>query len=417
MPIPDLKPAIAEGRLLARFPFLPQASPWIAGLANKHGIDLDTLLEGPSMEKARLRARQRLLESLEKDKSSQSNNDVWTEDGQIIEAFAFYYARLVICASEDEKLIARWAQTEAERAEKMLVSNKGIAFDEQHLDLIARTYFTKIKSEDSFNSSSTRQGLSSMKSTGSLMMNLNQVEQGKTWNIGLSDYIEVCPKITGDRWRLPNTDIKDGWIKLHHESEYNSSKKLARLMRERFKQEIEKDALSRVNDVTTELAIRLAEPVGMLRSQMSKIQKDAIELVGASQEEWPPCMKNVVAQLTQGVNVNHFGRVFMASMASTLALPQEACVDFFRGAPDFSEQTTAYQVAHIYDREYTPSGCGKLKVNHNCPVLPGDDRICDIEWMNHPLKYIRVKQRSNSMRRKVEQKTISDTDDGESHND
>ena len=46
MPIPDSKPAIAEGRLLARFPFLPQASPWIAGLANKHGIDLDTLLEG-----------------------------------------------------------------------------------------------------------------------------------------------------------------------------------------------------------------------------------------------------------------------------------------------------------------------------------------------------------------------------------
>ncbi len=417
MPIPDLKPAIAEGRLLARFPFLPQASPWIAGLAGKHGIDLDTLLEGPSMEKARLRARQRLLDSLERDKTSQSSNDVWSEDGQIIEAFAFYYARLVICASEDEKLIARWAQTEAERAERMLVSEKGVVFDEQHLDLIAKSYFTEIKSEDSVNVNSSRHGLSSMKSTGSLMMKLNQVEQGKTWNIGLSDYIEVCPKITGDRWRLPNTNIKDGWIKLHHETEYNSSKKLARLMRERFKQEIEKDALSRVADVTTELAIRLAEPVGMLRSQMSKIQKDAIELVGASQEEWPPCMKNTVAQLAQGVNVNHFGRVFMASMASTLALPQEACVDFFRGAPDFSEQTTSYQVAHIYDREYTPSGCGKLKVNHNCPVLPGDDRICDIEWMNHPLKYIRAKQRSNSMRQRTEPKNNNDSDDVGSNGD
>jgi len=417
MPIPDLKPAIAEGRLLARFPFLPQASPWIAGLAGKNGIDLDTLLEGPSMEKARLRARQRLLDSLERDKTSQSNNDVWSEDGQIIEAFAFYYARLVICASEDEKLIARWAQTEAERAERMLVSEKGVVFDEQHLDLIAKSYFTDIKSEDSVNANSSRHGLSSMKSTGSLMMKLNQVEQGKTWNIGLSDYIEVCPKITGDRWRLPNTNIKDGWIKLHHEAEYNSSKKLARLMRERFKQEIEKDALSRVADVTTELAIRLAEPVGMLRSQMSKIQKDAIELVGASQEEWPPCMKNTVAQLAQGVNVNHFGRVFMASMASTLALPQEACVDFFRGAPDFSEQTTSYQVAHIYDREYTPSGCGKLKVNHNCPVLPGDDRICDIEWMNHPLKYIRAKQRSNSMRQRTEPKNKNDSDEVGSHGD
>lgn len=396
MPIPDSKPAIDDGRLLARFPFLPQASPWIAQMASKHSIDLDTLLEGAVMEKARLRARQRLLESLEKDKSSQVSNDVWSEDGQLIEAFAFYYARLVICASEDEKLIARWAQTEAERAERMLVSEKGVVFDEDHLDVIARTYFSKIQNQDGMSTSSARVGLSAMRSSGSLMMNLNQVQQGKIWKIGLSDYIEVCPRITGDRWRLPNANIKSGWIQLHHESEYNSSKKLARLMRERIKEEIEKDALAKVSDVTTELAIRLAEPVGMLRSQMSKIQKDAIELVGASQEEWPPCMKNIVAQLTQGVNVNHFGRVFMASMASTLALPQEACVDFFRGAPDFSEQTTAYQVAHIYDREYTPSGCGKLKVNHNCPVLPGDDRICDIEWMNHPLKYIRAKQRSNS---------------------
>ena len=92
-------------------------------------------------------------------------------------------------------------------------------------------------------------------------------------------------------------------------------------------------------------------------------------------------------------------------------------MDFFRGAPDFSEQTTAYQVAHIYDREYTPSGCGKLKVNHNCPVLPGDDRICDIEWMNHPLKYIRAKQRSNSMRKKVEQKTTNDSDGGGNQDD
>ena len=80
-------------------------------------------------------------------------------------------------------------------------------------------------------------------------------------------------------------------------------------------------------------------------------------------------------------------------MAATLALPKEACVDFFRGAPDFSEGTTSYQVDHVYQHEYTPSSCSKLKVNHNCPVLPGDNRLCDQPWLDHPLKYIRATQR------------------------
>ena len=60
---------------------------------------------------------------------------------------------------------------------------------------------------------------------------------------------------------------------------------------------------------------------------------------------------------------------------------------------DSSEGTTTYQVNHLYEREYTPSGCSKLKVNHNCAVQRGDDRLCDQPWMDHPLKYIRAKQR------------------------
>ena len=27
-------------------------------------------------------------------------------------------------------------------------------------------------------------------------------------------------------------------------------------------------------------------------------------------------------------------------------------------------------------------------------MQPGDDRLCDQEWLTHPLKYIRAKQRS-----------------------
>ena len=92
-------------------------------------------------------------------------------------------------------------------------------------------------------------------------------------------------------------------------------------------------------------------------------------------------------------------------MARTLGLPTANCVDFFRHAPDFSESVTTYQVEHVYQHEYTPSGCAKLKLNHNCPVSVGDDRLCDQTWMDHPLKYTKAKQR----RRRLGEKQIEES--------
>ena len=146
-------------------------------------------------------------------------------------------------------------------------------------------------------------------------------------------------------------------------------------------------------EVNDELAARLALPIGIVRNLMEARVQQSIALAGVDEEDWPPCMRRIVADLTNGVNVNHFGRVFLASMGSTMELPQSTTVDFFRGAPDFSEATTSYQVGHVYEQGYTPAVCAKLKVNHNCPVLPGDDRLCDREWLTHPLKYVRSKQR------------------------
>ena len=151
-----------------------------------------------------------------------------------------------------------------------------------------------------------------------------------------------------------------------------------------------------------DLALRLAEPVGMVRNLLASKASEAITLVGAEESDWPPCMRKIIADLANGVNVNHFGRVFLASISATLALPEESCIGFFRGAPDFNESTTTYQVKHVYSGEYTPASCGKLKVNHNCPVLPGDDRLCDISWMDHPLKYIRATQRWKAKNQQVE---------------
>lgn len=380
MPVPSTPPEVRDDITLARYPFLPQATPWIRDLAVRHSIDLEELLDGAWMEKARQRARIRLVDSVQsKEGVEVVGGDIHTEEGRLVEAFSFYYARLVVCASEDERLIARWAQAEAARAEQLLI------LDTVNLGTVANTYLSQVEETEQRPAIASGGGLTSMSA-------LRQTTSS-VWRVGLADFIEICPRITGHRWRLPNVDVDAGWVKLHDERQYSSSAKVARLLRERIKSSIEAEALEKMAEVTTDLAVRLAEPVGMVRNLMASKASEAIALVGAEEGDWPPCMQRIIADLTSGVNVNHFGRLFLASMAATLALPQEACVNFFRGAPDFSEATTTYQVGHVYEHAYTPAGCGKLKVNHNCPVLPGDNRTCDQSWMDHPLKYIRATQR------------------------
>tara|TARA_Y100000766_G_scaffold285421_2_gene308770 strand:- start:9209 stop:10351 length:1143 start_codon:yes stop_codon:yes gene_type:complete len=360
VPKPFAIPDLSDKVTLARYPFLPQAREWIAQMAVQHQIDIDELLDGSMMDRARVRARSRLVDSVDSDEGVEvaSVGDIHTEEGRLLEAFSFYYARLVVGASEDERLISRWAQAEAERAQHILVRDDAITS-------IANTYISQIECDEN--------GL---------------------WKMGLSDFIELCTGITGSRWRLPNCDVKDGWVTLHDEGDkYSSRAKVARLLRERMKEDIKLDAMEKMTKMDESLLIRLAEPVGMIRGLVASRTAETIALIGAGEEDWPPCMRKAVAELAQGVNVNHFGRVFLASMSRCIGLPAETTVDFFRPAPDFSEGTTTYQVNHLYEREYTPSGCSKLKVNHNCAVQRGDDRLCDQPWMDHPLKYIRAKQR------------------------
>ena len=359
MPKPLTIPVLNDEVTLARYPFLPQARNWIAGMAGKHQIDIDELLDGSMMEKARIRARSRLVDSVDSDDGVEvaSMSDIHTEEGRLLEAFSFYYARLVVGASEDERLIARWAQAEAERAQQILNKDDSIS-------IIANTYLSEVKLENGI------------------------------WKIGLSDFIELCTGITGSRWRLPNCDITDGWVTLHDEGDkYSSRQKMARLLRERMKDDIKDDALDKMKKMDESLLIRLSEPVGMIRGLVASKTAETIALIGAGEQDWPPCMRKAIAELSQGVNVNHFGRVFLGSISRCIGLPVETTVDFFRTAPDFSEATTTYQVNHLYERDYTPSGCSKLKINHNCAVQTGDDRLCDQPWMDHPLKYIRAKQR------------------------
>ncbi|HEQ78785.1 MAG TPA: hypothetical protein ENN76_00800, partial [Euryarchaeota archaeon] len=60
-----------------------------------------------------------------------------------------------------------------------------------------------------------------------------------------------------------------------------------------------------------------------------------------------------------------------------------------------NEGMARYQIDHVTGvtsgTEYTPPECNTMKSNANC-FEP--DRLCEQEWMTHPLKYYRTKQKS-----------------------
>ena len=172
-----------------------------------------------------------------------------------------------------------------------------------------------------------------------------------------------------------------------------SQQRTSRLIKERIREDLTNSCLERMNKMDDSFAELFSDPVERVSKLLSEQVKDEMPMTAAVRDDWPPCFESAVAELNQGINVNHTGRLFLASMSFAMGLSQEQTCGFFVNAPDYSADTTNYQINQIFERKYTPHGCAALKTGARCPVSPGDDRLCDQEWLTHPLKYLKAKQR------------------------
>ena len=119
VPIP-LKPPIIEDRvILSRYPMLPQGRNYIREVLRENGVKVGDLVGAPWLEEVRARGRLRLLESvMHKDGVDDATTvDLSSEAGKMTETLSFLHAMLVVCASFDERLLARWIEGEASRAD------------------------------------------------------------------------------------------------------------------------------------------------------------------------------------------------------------------------------------------------------------------------------------------------------------
>ena len=363
-PMPLELPEIGDESILARYGFLPQSKEYIKKLLEENDITIEQLIDAPWLEDIRARGRIRLVESIthKGDIKSSEIIDLSTEIGKMTECLSFLYAMLIICASFDERLLGRWIEGESSRADYLL------GVDNQNFMLIAKTYLSDIKE--------------------------NKDENGvSVYWIPISDFIELCPKISGNYWRLINRSVKDGWVCMNPGVGETSMQRTSRLLKERIRENLNEICIKRMEKMDDEFAALFSSSVERIVGLFSERVREEMPMSATTRNEWPPCFELAVSELNQGINVNHTGRVFLAAMSRSMGFSQEEVLAFFSNAPDYNAETSGYQINQIYEREYTPHGCSALKTGARCPVQKGDNSLCDQEWMTHPLKYLRAKQR------------------------
>jgi len=319
-----------------------------------------------------------MLQSIQLDEGvdSVTRHDIHESYGQMVEGLGFYYAMLVVCSSFDERLVKRWVEGEASRADKIL----GELTDNETFELVAKTYLSdiRIKTEE----------------TAGISIHTRRTTK-IVYEIPMLDFIEISPRITGHYWNLVNRPILDGWVTMDEASGENSQQRLARLIKERIREVLVDRCKINMDKMDDEFTAKFADPVGKMVAELQLQKSHDIEISAVHQGDWPPCMTSVISDLAQGENVNHAGRRFLANMCRSLALSVEEAQSFFVNAPDYNEGTTRYQLGHLYEGEYTPEKCLTLKLHARCPIDQGlvTERLCGFEWLTHPLKFVRAKQR------------------------
>ena len=366
MPMPLVLPPVEDEVLLARYPFLPQGREHMRGVLESNGISVEDLIDAPWLEDVRSRGRLRLLDSVRHKEGADiaTTVDLSTEVGRMTEVLSFLHAMLVVCASFNDRLLARWIEGEASRADQLF------GMDSENFELLASSYLSGIRDEAESNSGEV------------------------VYWIPMVDFIELCPRISGTYWHLANRPLTNGWVRMDAAVGESSRQRTARLLKERIRENLHTTCTERMDKMSEEFAALFADPVERITGLLSERVEAEMPMTAAVREDWPPCFESAVSELNQGVNVNHVGRVFLAAFSKSVGMSQEQTCSFFANAPDYSADTTSYQVNQIYERDYTPHGCAALKTSARCPVQPGDDRLCDQEWLTHPLKYLRAKQRS-----------------------
>ncbi|MEW6069411.1 MAG: DNA primase large subunit PriL [Candidatus Thermoplasmatota archaeon] len=331
----------------AKYPFLKNSLQY----TKEQGLTLEELLTNHLYERARALGMQRVKEALECTEIKE--HDLSTTTAQLMELLSYPFARILVSCINDKFLVRRYALAEAATACKRMFEESA-----ELVELVAKEFFTEIYRVDDF------------------------------FKIHFSEHLKYSSNLRSVDWKLVNCELNNGWVKL-------AKKDFIRLLQEVIRAkidselpiEVDKELKQSLKRYTSELDnLLLAEKKAFLPSKTF----GKITII-----KFPPCMRKLLASIENNENVPHAGRFALTSFLHSIGVGNEEILKIFATTPDFDERKARYQIEHITGKisgtVYTPPECRTMRTYGLCYE---PDELCKKEWLTHPLKYYRAKERA-----------------------
>ncbi len=355
--------AVGPDSLFAEYPFLPGAEALLGG----EPVSVRSLLEDPAYERPRAIGRARVLAAADDPRALRAIDELNAASGDV-RYLSFLFARLVLAAAPSPAALRRWAVAEAKRSYGRLVGAPSTELEE-----IAR-----------------RLGFP------------GETEGGRV-ELGVADYVRLASPIREADFRLANQSVRAGRVTVE-------PKRAARLLQEAIRRSLA-TPVALGEPVVALVREREAELFGDLAHRMPlPVGRAGIVPGDLRRERFPPCIRRMQRTLEKGENLSHAGRFCLAAFLHRVGADFETIVDAYRGAPDFDESVTRYQVEHITARNdgvgYEPAQCDTLRSHGLCardgdPAAPNAvdrarDERCFAPTLRHPLQYLPAQGRHDA---------------------
>jgi len=318
------------------YPFTQEA----AELVRQAGYTLESLAEKTSFRPVRRRALERVMGAI---RGQIPDVRAETEAEILTELLSYPLARVMISCLKDDFLIKRYALTEAklayarmQRAGDIIPLAEDLGIHPQEVQAI-RLHFL--------------------------------------------EYLRAAHRMHSPRWKLVNRDLRGGYLTVSREE-------LMRLMEEMVRDRVLKGLPFEVEGICE----RFREQMRPLKEELeaSKLGQRA-DLGKVEEGAFPPCMRKMVSEVSQGLNLAHTARFALTSFLLQINMTPAEVVALFQASPDFDPERTRYQVEHIAGASgtrYKPPTCVTMMTYGNCP---GQDQLC--RKIRHPLSYYEARIR------------------------
>lgn len=287
------------------------------------------------------RARDRVSEAVKGEVSTLLRN---TE----VEILSFPLAVFIVKAVGFEHLYYRFALAEAQRVEKLLRR-------EYNHNIVENTMGFTIDSPSI---------------SEALRVVWRKEKNIKYYKMPFMEYLHRATKLG---WRLQD---------LHAGNVYLSEERLRRLVQE----EVMNLILTQIRNLNppTNIPKNIKDIVIFIRKlSPPPSPKPPISI---SQGDYPPCISSTLQQLEKGINLPHYTRIFLTTYLASTGKTEDEIIRGFRSSPDFTEETTTYQVKHLLGglggrTVYHPPSCKNLLQHGVCT------RSKECGKVKHPLQF------------------------------